>query len=76
MKNQAWKTTLGPFAIVIGGMISNIEAMEDAELLELHDACLEPTTTNCWCCTYQAAKTIAQWVDEEISRRLHLKPQA
>ena len=76
MKTPEWKTALEPFAIVIAGMTSNLENMEDAELLALRDACLEVTSTNCWCYTYTAAKTITPWIDREINLRPHLQTQA
>ena len=68
-KPELWKTKLEPFAMVMAGIAENIRNMENDELLELYDACKEPTSTNCWCWTYEAAKFVRKEADIEIRQR-------
>lgn len=69
MHKEQWTNELKPFAILLSGVNDDLENRDDAELLVLLDACQQPTTTNCWCWTYEAAKWLRTLVDAELARR-------
>lgn len=69
MRDKKWKKLLKPFANLAYEMFKNIQKMEDEQLLALRIACDQPTSTNCWFCTYHATQLIKGEVDREISRR-------
>jgi len=69
MAQAAWKIELKPYAILLAGMESDFDNLMDEELASLRSACDEPTNTNCWWATKQAADLIRPMLDEQIYRR-------
>ena len=69
MAQAAWKIELKPYAILLAGMESYFDNLTDDELASLRAACDEPTNTNCWWATKQAAELIRPMLDGQIYRR-------
>jgi hypothetical protein len=53
---QEQQKMLEPFGMAFAAMGHQVREMSDETLREMLQACYVTSTTNCWCCTFEAAK--------------------
>lgn len=66
---EPWKELLEPFANLHWQMDQLLRPMSDETLAELLSACAQPTATNCWYATHDAARWIKPEIEAEQRRR-------
>jgi hypothetical protein len=54
----------------------HVEAMTDLRLAEFEDACKSASTTNVWCCAYEAAQWLLPHVEVELRHRANRRAAA
>jgi hypothetical protein len=66
---SAHKEMLEPFGRIFLGMDQQVRSMSDEVLQEMLEACEATSETNCWCCTFDAAKYLKVEIRREINWR-------
>ena len=73
--NNSQKRILEPLAIVLAGIVEDLNSKEDDEITEMYEACESATTTNCWFWIYRAAQYMRPVLEAEIEKR-RITPRA
>lgn len=65
------KKLLEPYGQAFATLGQQIRNLSDEDAAELLKACYATSTTNCWCCTFDAA----QWLQRELRREIYRRKQ-
>lgn len=66
---QEQKALLKPFGNVFHEIAQQILAMSDDDLAKLLKAADATSTTNCWCCSFEAAQFLKKEIRIEVYQR-------
>ena len=68
---------LEPFATLWWQMDNALFAMTEERLLQVQEACQQPTSVNCWYATYRAAEILKPMIERRLAQvRLDKKRSA
>lgn len=63
------KRILEPFGKIFAQMDGMVRDMTDDDLKAMLAACYATSVTNCWCCTFDAAKHLQKEIRSEMYQR-------